>query len=744
MTNLIIVESPTKAKKIQGFLGVGWTVKASLGHIMQVADVGKNNIGVDFTTNDVKIHFTPRKARDAKSSGGKETIAQLRGLAEKADKIYLASDPDREGESISHHLYEEVVPQNKRSNCLRITYTEITEAAIKKAIANARQIDTNLVEAQFARQATDRVTGYEISPLVIEAGVGRSAGRVQSPALRIVCDREKQIRNFKPVPYWAIFAQYGEGLQASYVGKAQAAQVDESDFPVDDAADPSAVEEDTGTRVSSQHEADAILAIAQSKPHQVIKFEGKKASKTPPAPLTTSALQQVASVKMGLAPEQTMKIAQKLFEEGKISYHRTDSVSLSPEFSEEVKAWLQQHKPNLVPDKVTGHKDKAGSQGAHEAIRPTHVEETPEQLKGFDDLHQNVYALIWQRAIASQCAPAQFNKSVVQIQSGSTFWVARGSVMLFPGYTEIWKESSGDSELPILQEGSTLKLEKAWHEAKKTSPPGRFSEARLIQVLERYGIGRPSTYATIMGGLKDRGYVKVEKKNLVPTETGLKTDEFVGKVFPQLVDTKFTAGMEKQLDEIAEGKRQWKPTLLEFYFKQLRPALDGIGQQLVQESREYSDVKCPECARPLVIKRPKDASKMRGKDHYLKCLEGCEDVILFWNVGLASWIRKGDEPTRPAPKPGEATEFACQVCSSNLEIYRYQKEGQDKAMMRCSDFQARCKPNHKNEVYFLTSKGEFWNPNTGLNPSTEKGAKPAVSGTKPASSSKKKSKGKVA
>jgi len=711
MPNLMIVESPTKAKKIADFLGSEWVVRASLGHIMEVANVGQNNVGVDFSKNDVVIHFQPRTGLKG-GSGGKESIAQLKKEAEKADKIYLASDPDREGESISWHLMNEVVPEKKRGNTYRITYTEITKSAIEKAIANARQIDQDLVDAQLARQATDRVVGYEISPLVISAGVGRSAGRVQSPALRIVCNREKEIRNFKPTNYWSLVSQYGEGFKAIYNGQSGQSQVAEEAEVQDDAADVSESVGDTGARVSSQQEADSILAIAQSAPHKITSFTGNKTSKTPPPALTTSSLQQVASVKLNLSPEDTMKVAQALFEDGKISYHRTDSVSLSPEFCEEVKAWLQVHKPKLVGDKTATHKDKAGAQGAHEAIRPTHVEDTPESLQGkMKGANLAVYTLIWNRAIASQCASAQLNKSVVQIQAGATTWIARGSVLLEPGYSEILNDIGGDAQLPALTEGATLKLVKATAEAKKTSPPGRYSEAKLIQTLERFGVGRPSTYATIMGGLKAREYVKIEGKNLAPTETGLKTDEFVGKVFPQIVDMKFTAGLEKQLDEIAEGKRQWKPLMQDFYFKQLRPAVDGIGRALVAATRECSKEACPDCSKPLVVMRPKDATKLSamGKDHYLKCMEGCPDVLMFWNQALSRWFKKGEKlPSAPA----QLTQYPCKVCAKMLQLVKYQKDGKPKAMLVCSDETSKGKDDHKDEVYFLVKDGGFWNPTT--------------------------------
>jgi len=440
---LLIVESPNKTKTISGFLGSGWSVKASVGHITELASDGEDNLGFDITKSGVSCRYVPRGDRGAK------VIKDLRALAQKADIVYLATDPDREGESISWHLKEQLGLKEGRYR--RITYTQITEAAVKAAIAQSRDLDMDLVSAQFARQTLDKLVGFKASRLVQRASAGqaRSAGRVQSAALHIVCQREREIKEFKPVPYWSVQTEYEEGFKAFYLGaEARSAEVEEE--VVDESADPADGQQaQESQRVASQSDADRIVAIAQSNPHQVVEFVGTEGKKSPPPPLTTSALQQVAGVRYGYSSEQVMKLAQELFEgvdlpdgsrHGAITYHRTDSTSLAPEFCDEVRRWLQENHPDIVPAKAKTFKDKDGAQGAHEAIRPVEVKFTPDAMRPhLTEPQHNVYTLIWQRAIASQCAPATFDKSRVVIQAGATYWEARGSVLKSPGFTKILK-----------------------------------------------------------------------------------------------------------------------------------------------------------------------------------------------------------------------------------------------------------------------------------------------------------------
>jgi DNA topoisomerase I len=575
MPNLLIVESPNKCATLKKILGAGWMVEASVGHITALALDGEDNLGFDITESGVKCRYVPNGDR------GKSVIKKLKAAAQKADAIYLATDPDREGESISWHLAEFVCG---RKPLHRVTYTQITEAAVKAAIANPRKIDMDLVRAQNARQCLDKLVGYKLSRIVQQANAGKSAGRVQSAALHIVCVRERQIKEFKPVPYWSLQTEYAEGFKAAYLGTEVSQEV-EVEVAIDEAADPmEGNEESASKRISSQQEAERIVAIAQASRHEVVEFSGKRSQKSPPPPLTTAALQQAAGVKYGFSSDQVMKIAQELFEgmtlpdgsqHGAITYHRTDSIDLSPEFCDEVQQWLSAHHLELVPAKATKHKNKDGAQGAHEAIRPIDVRFTPETMRScLNEAQLKVYALIWQRAVASQCAPAELDKSRAVIKAGSTFWEARGSVLRAPGYTKVLGGLGGDVELPQVREKQILTVIKVSSEAKKTSPPGRFSEPQLVQIMERLGVGRPSTYASIMKTLREREYVRVEKKKLVPTASGWKVDETLARVFPAIVDVKFTAKMESALDNIAGGKTEWERYLMVFHFDFFLPALE--------------------------------------------------------------------------------------------------------------------------------------------------------------------------
>ncbi len=710
---LLIVESPNKTKTIAGFLGNGWSVKASVGHITELANDGEDNLGFDITRSGVNCRYVPRGERGAK------VIKELRALAQKAEIVYLATDPDREGESISWHLKEQLGLRTGKYR--RITYTQITESAVKEAIAHARDLDMDLVSAQFARQTLDKLVGFKGSKLVQRASAGqaRSAGRVQSAALHIVCQREREIQGFKPVPYWSVQVEYEEGFKAFYLGTeaTRSVQPVEAEDVVDESADPvDGQQEQESQRVSSQADADRIVAIAQNSPHQVVEFAGTEGKKNPPPPLTTSALQQAAGVRYGYSSEQVMKLAQELFEgvdlpdgsrHGAITYHRTDSTSLAPEFCEAVRHWLQENHPDIVPAKAKVFKDKDGAQGAHEAIRPVEVGFTPDaMLSHLTEAQHNIYTLIWQRAIASQCAPATYDKSRVVIKAGATYWEARGSVMKSPGFTKILRTHGEDSELPSVKTGDTLRLLKAWHTAKKTTPPPRYTEPRLVQVLEKLGIGRPSTFANIVKILKDREFVSVKGKALVPTALGLKTDQTLSMVLPDLISPDFTAKMESSLDRIAEGDLDWQKYLTSFYFGFFLPALESAtAKSLVMQAYPKSEMPCPDCGK-LLSKLP-SKFKNGAKDYYLKCMEGCSDVVLFWSQSANRWMRKGESNSSPS-NPRELTDFVCQCCGAKLEKYVYQKDGQEKLMLRCS---AGCykKPEMGDlAIYFQTKKG-FWN-----------------------------------
>ena len=741
MTKLIIVESPNKIKSLSHILGSDWKVEASVGHITELASDGEDNLGFDLSHQGITCRYQPRGER------GQGVITRLKSLARVSEEIYLATDPDREGEGISWHLLEQVVGKKPYH---RVTYTEITEKAVKAAIANPRKIDDALVAAQRARQCLDKLVGFKCSGLVRNAGSGRSAGRVQSAALHLLCELERKIQGFKSTPYWALYSEYAEGFSASYLGAEAVAATEAEDAPVDESADAAEAQAADTKRILSVEEATRIVGIAQANPHQVVDFTSKQSQKPASPALTTSALQQAAGVKHGFTSDETMKLAQQLFEgmklpdgthHGAISYHRTDSTTLSEEFCESVKGWLTQNHPQLVPAQATKHKNKAGTQGAHEAIRPVDVAFTPERMKDCLNADQlKLYTLIWQRAVASQCAPAQFNRTRVVIQAGSTFWEARGAIMTAPGFTTITGSLEGDTQLPQLKQGQSLGLIKAWHQAKKTTPPARLSEPKLVQTLERLGIGRPSTFANIIKTLKDREYVKVQGKAMIPTPVGMQTDEVLMKVFPTIIDSRFTAKMEADLDLIAEGQKDWEKYLADFHFNFFLPALNSTGAKLVSESRKKSDTPCPKCAKPLSEMTLRKATQSKVK-HYLRCMEGCENMVLFWNDRQEKWLHPDDKPASTPAVPGKSTEFVCQHCGKPLEEFSYSKEGIEKKMLRCSDPSAWKDEKHKAiGVYFMSSKGGWWNPTLQAEASTSK----VAGGDKPAARSATLSKGKSA
>lgn len=737
MSKLLIVESPNKVKSIKGFLGADWEVAASVGHITTLASDGNERLGFEITEQGVSCRYVANGER------GESVIKKLKGLASRADSIWLATDPDREGEAIAWHLQQQICGKKPIH---RVTYTQITEAAVKAAIANPRQLDMALVNAQRSRQCLDKRVGFKLSRIVSNGGGGKSAGRVQSAALQLLVARERQIAAFKPVPYWSLSALYGEGFTASYLGSEAIADTEEEHTTVNDAADPSeAGASESKQRVTTLAEADRLVGLACQNPHRVTECTSRNAQKAPPPALTTSALQQAAGVRYGFSSDLSMSLAQELFEgvqlpdgsrHGAITYHRTDSVDLSPEFCEEVRHWLSEQHPDLVPTKTTKHKAKEGAQGAHEAIRPVEVKFTPEAMQAFlSDDQLKLYTLIWQRAVASQCAPAQLAKSRVVVQAGATFWEARGSILKAPGYTTILADLGSDTQLPAVQEGQTLTVQKVWHEAKKTTPPGRFTEPSLVQTLERLGIGRPSTFANIIKTLKDREYVTFQKKSMVPTALGMKTTDILAKVFPAVIDSKFTAKMETDLDLIAAGEKEWEQYLITFDFKFFRPALTkaGIDVDAVDQPREYakSEVPCPGCSQPLSQVPYRKAQAFSSKPFFLKCTT-CIDLVLFWNDKAAKWLQKGEASGVPKT-PEKLTAFVCQCCGKPLAEISYSKDGVSKLMLKCSGDCGKDDKKKELAVYFQSKKGGFWNFTLAAEPLT---AKLAGSATKPAGKGK--------
>jgi DNA topoisomerase-1 len=561
MAKLLIVESPGKLKTLRKILGRDWILEASVGHTTELAHDGPKRLGFEMKNGRIETRYIPRGTR------GKQVLSKLREAIKKADQVYLATDPDREGEAIAWHLCEQLGQLLRHKRFVRVSYTQITESAVKAAIANPRALDLPLIEAQRARQCMDKLVGYEVSPLLWNSTGGRSAGRVQSATLHLICERERARLAFKSENYWTLQAEYVEGFMARYESAPE---------KLDEKSKEEKVEE--SGRVKSEAEANQIAQAARALRHQVHRILKREENRTPPPPLITSSLQQAAGMRFRYSPQTTMKIAQQLYEgvggKGLITYMRTDAVALSPEFVQEARAWLQENAPEALADRAPVFKTRADAQAAHEAIRPTSVELTPEKAEEILNREQlGIYTLIWERAVASQCRAAKLSRTEVEIHAGPTRWIARGMQILAPGYLRFWQNIQDERKLPLLQEGQVLRLDTIEIKKDRTEPPSRFSEPKVIQLMEKLGIGRPSTYASTIMTLKEREYVTSERGLLAPTTLGMATDEALGKAIPELVDAKFTAEMEASLDRIAEGKLNWEKYLCGWNEGYLLPAL---------------------------------------------------------------------------------------------------------------------------------------------------------------------------
>jgi DNA topoisomerase I len=703
MSKLLIVESPGKIKKLISILGPGWDVQASFGHIRQLSKEGEGALGFELGNGAIKCAYVPSHDR------AKKTIAQLKSAASRASEVILASDPDREGETIAWHLAQELGLKNPK----RVVYSEITDSAVKAALARPRELDLNMVSAGRCRDCLDKLVGYRGSPLVWRLNNGaKSVGRVQSASLHLVCMREREILAFVPQDYWSVFVDYVEGFRAFFHGGSTVESSETESEGTDDAGREETIAE--SARVLSQEEAERLVQIARSHPHRVVQVEGKISPKKPPAPFTTSSLQQAAGARLKYSPEKTMQLAQKLYEAGLITYMRTDSVQMSPDFCTAARDWLQSHDPDNVPEKTAKHRSSKDAQEAHEAIRPTDCNKSSEELK--QELAEDefkLYAMIWKRAMASQCKPAQLRKTSILIQSGPVRWQAKGQIVEFEGYAKYWKDLSADTELPILRQGQTLDLVSANHEQKQTQPPSRYTEPKLVQLMERKGIGRPSTYAPTIATLKQREYVHLEKGKLNPTKLGLELDEFLGQALPELLESEFTAQMESTLDNIANGRQEWESYLIGWNNDYFVPALEKAHRSLPEGSHkgeqksfqrqlEKSRVKCPNCDLPL----SKMPLKKLAKKYFLLC-ETCRDedeknLVMFWSDRDRKW----QQLKKKSESESKITDFSCPVCKHSLAEISYQKDGQTKFMLKCSDPEARRDEKHKDVVYFRS--GEKW------------------------------------
>jgi len=584
--NLVIVESPAKAKTIGKYLGKNYTVEASMGHIR---DLPKSTLGVDIEDNFNPKYITIR--------GKGDLIAKLKKAAKKADKVYLATDPDREGEAISWHLANILkIPEDKKC---RIVFNEITKTAVKSSIKEARQINNNLVDAQQARRILDRLVGYEISPILWKnVKWGLSAGRVQSAALKLICDREEEIKKFEPKEYWTVDC---------------IATKDRKKFPIK-------LTQYKGKKIEISTKVEAEKIIEELKKDKFIVTKVKKGTKVknPLPPFTTSTLQQEASKKLNFMTKRTMSIAQVLYEGvevkgygtvGLITYMRTDSVRISEEAQERALDYINSNfGKEYAPSKSRVYKGKKNIQDAHEAIRPSVIEITPEIAKNSLTSEQyKLYSLIWNRFMASQMASCELNTNSIEIMNGDYKFKATGSRIKFDGFMKLYEylteEDTEDVSLPELNENDELSKVNIDGKQHFTQPPARYTEASFVKLLEEKGIGRPSTYVPTISVLLSRDYVNREKKNLFPTELGFIVNNIMSEYFEQIVDVEFTADMERNLDYIEEGQEEWKKVVGEF-FSPLKIALEKAEKEIskVVIEDEVSDVPCDKCGRMMVIK----------------------------------------------------------------------------------------------------------------------------------------------
>ena len=586
---LVIVESPAKAKTIGKFLGSHYKVIASNGH---VRDLPKSQMGVDVEHDFEPKYITLR--------GRGEVLEKIRKEAKKADKIYLATDPDREGEAISWHLAH-ILHLDPASKC-RIVFNEITANAVKSSIKNARPIDMRLVDAQQARRVLDRLVGYKISPILwAKVQKGLSAGRVQSVATRIICDREQEIMDFVPEEYWSITAHLHEknskkNFDAKYYG-----------------------EDGKKRELRSEADAKSVLDRIEGAAFTVSELKTGEKTRHAAPPFTTSSMQQEAARKLGFTTKRTMMVAQQLYEGidiggkgpvGLISYIRTDSVRVAKEAQDAAITYIgKRFGERYVPEKPNVYKGRASAQDAHEAIRPTLIDNEPQKIKEHLSNDQfKLYKLVYERFLASQMSDARYATTTASIDANGCIFRANGVRTLFDGFTAVYTEGRDDVQekevtLPELHENDTLERTKIDPGQRFTQPPPRYTEATLVKTLEEKGIGRPSTYSPTISTIIDRGYVSREKKLLVPTELGFVVTGLMCEHFSDIADVKFTAGMEEKLDGVESGKDEWKTVIREFYGP-FKIALDKAEKEIeiIDIPDEISDVKCDKCGALMVYK----------------------------------------------------------------------------------------------------------------------------------------------
>jgi DNA topoisomerase-1 len=694
---LVVVESPAKAKTINKFLGSNYIVKASYGH---VRDLPKSDLGVD-VDND----FAPKYVQPKESS---KAIKEIKAAAEKVDQILLASDPDREGEAIGWHVAEILKAGNKP--VARIVFNEITKKSVVEATKNPRPIDENLVNAQQARRILDRLVGYKISPL-LQWGVqkGLSAGRVQSVAVRMVVEREEEIRAFVPIEYWTLDATFVTQKNETFVGHLNRIKGEKAELP-------------------NEGVIKSILADLEGASYKVANVERKEVKRRPYPPFITSSLQQEASRKLRYSPRRTMALAQQLYEGialgdegtvGLITYMRTDSTRLAGEALADVRSYISQNfKPELLPEQPNFYASKKGAQDAHEAIRATSAFRTPQSVKQYLDADQlALYTLIWQRFVACQMAPCVLDQMAIDVAAKQYEFRATGSLVKFAGFTELYEETTeeqpanGDGEaqqfaLPNVQVDEPVKQDGLKPEQHFTKPPPRFSEASLIRALEENGIGRPSTYAPTINTIVEREYVEKEKGRLKPTPLGEKVNKVLLQDFPDIFDIGFTARLEDDLDHVEDGQREWHDLLRAFYVD-FKKDLNNAENRIL-ESLGGKDQNCPACGSPMEVRQswfgifaackryPECKTVLRAKkaeaEKTDKICEKCGSPMVIRSGRFGKFLacsaypkcknaknldKDGNIVDRPPKEEAKKTDELCPKCKKNTLVIRKSRTGEE-------------------------------------------------------------------
>ena len=666
MANLVIVESPSKASTIKGYLGSNYKVIASKGH---VRDLPKSSLGVDIE-NGFEPHYINIRGKG-------DLIKDIKKEAKSANKIFLATDPDREGEAISWHLATALgIPVEKT---LRVTFNEVTKSAVKAAIKEPRQIDMNLVDAQQARRILDRIVGYKISPFLWKnVRSGLSAGRVQSVATRIICEREDEIRAFVPVEYWTIDASL--------------ATLDGKDFNVRFYGNKKGK-----IKLSSEADARKVLDATSASPFSVSSVKTAKKKKLPAPPFTTSTMQQEAAKKLGFQSQKIMKVAQELYEginigsenggvQGLITYMRTDSLRVSADAMSEAKSYIEEkYGASYCPSSPRVYKSRATAQDAHEAIRPSRVSVEPVKIRKYLTSDQyKLYKLIWERFVASQMQSASLSTLTVDCESASYIFRASGYTVDFQGYMAVYEETEDDTarnadepseqrniRLPEMKEGDALKTISVTPDKHFTEPPARYNDASLVKFLEEMGIGRPSTFATIISTIISRNYVKREGKMLVPTPTGEVTNKLMIESFPDIVSYKFTAEMENDLDGIEQGKVALNRVLEDFwggFERELSEANEKMKDAELSVPVEETDIICDKCGSRMIVKNGR-FGKFAACPNYPQC-RSTKPLV------------SSEQSVEKDKKPQIIADFKCELCGADM----VQRSGRYGSFFACSRF----------------------------------------------------------